>query len=91
MYATKIRMKSGCYYSQNLLEIDSIYITGCETPGFYKKSVLYDFLKEHSGEIRVNVSPYPALVPALSVNYEKYVRSSPNGSTHDNLLSLPRE
>lgn len=37
MYATKIKMKSGCYYSSDLLEIDSIYIEGGDNPGFLKK------------------------------------------------------
>lgn len=91
MYATKIRMKPGCYSSQDLLEIDSVYIIGCDNPGFYKKSVLHDYLKNNPGAIRVNIEPYPEVIPALSAYGEKYVRSSPNGSTRDNLLSLPRE
>lgn len=32
MYATKIKMKPGCYNSSNLLEIDSFYIEGCNIP-----------------------------------------------------------
>ena len=46
MYVTKIKMKPGCYYSSKLIEIDQLYITGCQTPGYYKKAVVYDFLKE---------------------------------------------
>ena len=91
MYATKIKMQRGCYYSQNLLEIDEIYIEGCDNPGFFKKSVIHEYLKEYPGSIQVKVYPYPEVVPAVSINGEKYVRSSPNSNERDNLLSLPRE
>jgi len=91
MYATRIKMQAGCYYSRNLEEIDSIYVEGCNNPGFFKKSVLHDFLKEHPGSIQVKIPPYPNVMPATSSKGEKYVRSSPNGYTHDNLLDLPRE
>ena len=91
MYATKIKMKPGCYSSSNLLEIDSIYIEGCNNPGFFKKNVLYDFLKENPGTIRVNIWPYPNVISAISSRGEKYVRSTPNDYMHDNLLDLPRE
>ena len=37
-----------------------------------------------------NKRPYPKLIAAVSINQEKYVRSSPNDSKHDNLLNLPR-
>lgn len=37
MRATKIKMKSGCGKSDNLLEIDSVYVTECTNPGYYKK------------------------------------------------------
>lgn len=91
MYATKIKMQRGCYNSQSLLEIDKIYIEGCNNPGFFKKAVLHDYLKKHPGTIRVKIPPYPDIVPAVSINREKYVRSSPNVSERDNILSLPRE
>ena len=91
MYATKIRMKPECYRSGNLLEIDSVYIEGCSNPGFFKKEVLNDFLKENPGTIQVKIWPYPTVIPAISDRREKYVRSSPNNYTHDNLLDLPRE
>ena len=91
MYATKIKMKPGCYSSSDLLEIDSIYIEGCNNPGFFKKNVLYDFLKENPGTIRVNIWPYPNVISAISSRGEKYVRSTPNDYMHDNLLDLPRE
>ena len=91
MYATKIKMKAGCYSSRDLLEIDSIYIEGCDNPGFFKKAVLHDFLKENPDTIQVKIWPYPNVIPATSSAGEKYVRSTPNDYTHDNLLDLPRE
>lgn len=90
MYATKIRMQRGCNYSQSPLEIEAIFVEGCENPGFFQKNVLHDFLKDNPGAIKVNVWPYPNMIPATSNRNEKYVRSSPNGYTHDNLLDLPR-
>lgn len=90
MKATKIKMKAGCYYSQSLLEIDEIYIEGCTNPGYYKKAVLYDYLKKTPGGIYVDIYPYPQLLPELSIKNEKYVRSTPNNYTRDNLLNLPR-
>ena len=91
MYATKIKMQHGCYSSQSLLEIDSIFVEGCTNPGFFKKETLHVFLKRSPGTIQVNIWPYPAVIPATSSKGEKYVRSTPNDYTHDNLLDLPRE
>lgn len=90
MYATKIHMNSGCQNSNYLTDIDTIYLEGDNTNQFYKKSVLYDHLQNHPGSIKVNIYPYPYLVPALSSKGEKYVRSEPNDSVNDNLLKLPR-
>ena len=91
MYATKIKMKPGCYSSSNLLEIDSVYIEGCSNPGFFKKDVLHDFLEKNPGAIQVKIWPYPNMIPTTSSNGEKYVRSTPNNYTYDNLLNLPRK
>jgi hypothetical protein len=91
MKATKIKMQSGCGNSDNLLEIDSIYLTGCDNPGFFKKAVVHDYLKDHPGTIQVNIYPYPNVIPAVSPNNEKYVKSTPNSLSIDNLLCLPRE
>lgn len=93
MKATKIKMKSGCGASNNLLEIDSIYITECQKEGFYKKSIVHDYLVKNPNSIQVNISPYPNLIPMTSPApyYEKYVKSSPNNTIGDNLLNLPRE
>lgn len=91
MRATKIKMKSGCGTSNNLLEIDSIYLTGAQEDGYYTKAAIHDYLNDHPGTIQVNIYPYPNVIPAVSTNNEKYVKSSPNSSSNDNLLSLPRE
>ena len=90
MYATKIKMMPGCGNSQKAVEIDEIYIEVCKDPGFYKKAVLHDYLKDNPGTIKVKISPYPDLVPATSSRGEKYVRSAPDEYTHDDLLDLPR-
>jgi hypothetical protein len=91
MKATKIKMKDGCGTSNNLLEIDSIYISDCDNPGFFKKSIIHDYVKEHPGSIQVDIYPYPNIIAATSSLNEKYVKSTPDGSNKDNLLSLPRE
>ncbi len=93
MRATKIKMKSGCGTSNNLLEIDSIYLTGSQNDSFYKKDKVHDYLVKNPGGIQVDIHPYPDLIPMTSPApyYEKYVKSSPNNTTGDNLLSLPRE
>ena len=90
MRATKIRMKNGCGTSNSAVEIADIYIEGCDKPGFYDKGVLHDHVVKNPGSIQVNISPYPNLVPATSARGEKYVRSEPNDTSHDNLLKLPR-
>ena len=91
MKAIKLKMKRNCFWSNNLEEIDSIYITECANPGYYKKEVLHDFVKDNPGTIQVNIWPYPSLIPAISVKREKYVRSTSDKYRHDDLLDLPRE
>lgn len=91
MKAIKLKMKSGCRYSNNILEIDSIYITGCSDEGYFSKEVLHEHLVKNPGSIQVNIYPYPNLIPATSNYGEKYIKSSPNNTTADNLLNLPRE
>lgn len=90
MKATKIKMKPGCGNSNKATEIDQIYIEGCDNPGYYKKATIYDHLKKYPHSIYVGISPYPDLIPALSSNGEKYVRSESNDIPLDNLLKLPR-
>lgn len=89
--ATRIKMKNNCFYSDNLLEIDQIYLEGCDTPGYYSKEIIHDFLIGHPNSIEVNIFPYPDLQPMVSVNGEKFVRSIPNQGAYDNLLRLPRD
>lgn len=91
MRATKIKMKPGCQDSSNLLEIEQIYITCCPREGYYYKEDIYDALVRLPGCIQVNIYPFPDLIPEISKNGEKYVRSAPNNFTQDNLLRLPRE
>ena len=91
MYVTKIKMKPGCYNSSKLVEIDQLQIKGCTNPGYFKKATVHDYVKEHPGDIKVDRFPYPTIIDAVSSNNEKYVCSSPNDYTHDNLLDLPRE
>ena len=88
MKATKIKMKSGCKESNNLCEIDSIYLK--EAGMFYKKEAIYDHLLKCPKSICVNIYPYPLLQPVVSVQGEKYVRSTPDSTQKDNLLNLPR-
>lgn len=90
MYATKIQMKPGCRTSNNLQEIDSIYIEGYPFYRFAKKSEVYDYLNQNPRTIQVAIAPYPYVIPALSSYGEKYVRSEANGTSRDNLLNLPR-
>lgn len=84
-------MKVGCGSSNSLTEIDSLYISDCTTPGFYKKADVYDYVLLHPGSILVDRYPYPVVRGAISRNGEKYVYSSPNSYAQDNLLSLPRD
>lgn len=86
-YATKIKLKYGCYNPNDLTEIDQIYIDGC---GWCSKSYLHDYLKKYPNSIKVYYPPYPFLIPAISSRNEKYVRSESNNITRDNLLNLPR-
>ena len=86
-YATHIMMKPGSKNSQNLVEIDQIYI---RDRGWCKKEYLYDYLIQYPKTIVVDIPPRPYLIPALSINHEKYVRSNPDVYKHDDLLDLPR-
>lgn len=90
IYATKIKMRTGYRDSQKLTEIDSIYLEGVDKPGFYTKESIHDYLKTYPGTIKVNLRPYPDVIPAVSIYREKYVKSEPNQYGDDNLLCLPR-
>ncbi len=88
--AQAIKMKNGCAYSNNLLEIDQIYLTNT-TNGWYKKENIYDYLISNPKSIVVGTIYGPYVVPAISKNNEKFVKSVPNHTTLDNLLSLQRK
>ena len=90
IYATKIRMRPGCGKSWQLTEIVSISLEGLNKLGFYTKESIHDYLKMYPGTIKVNIKPFPEVIPAVSARKEKYVRSEPNQYGNDNLLCLPR-
>ena len=86
MKATKRRMIA---QGKSLIEIDSLYIEGCTSPGWYTKASVHNTVKDNPGSIQVNIYPYPDVLPAISSRGEKYVKSSPNENPNDNLLKLP--
>ena len=86
LLATKIVMKAECRDSCNTWEIDRIEL---DDGKFYKKETIHDHLVNNPCSIKVNISPYPLLIPAIREN-EKYVRSEPNDTTKDNLMKLPK-
>lgn len=87
-YAEKIKMKRGKESSNELLEIDEIYVSGI---GWKSKAYYYDYLTMYPNSLAVNIYPYPKLVKRLSSNNEKFVKSVPDRYGFDNLLNLPRE
>ena len=86
-YATAIKMKNDCFYSNNLLEIDKIFLA---SNGWYPKETIYDYLIQNPSDIKVKNEFGPVLIACKSINGEKYVKSSPNETKSDNLLSLER-
>ena len=72
MKAIKIKMKRNCGDSRNVQDIDSIYIDAANT--YWKKSEVYDYLQKFPKTIIVNIAPYPYLIPAMSIQGEKYHR-----------------
>ena len=87
--ATAIKMKPSNIYNYNMLtEIKDIYLF--ELKKWYPKESLYDFLVENPKSIKVSNSYGPFLIPSISSNNEKYVRSEANSTTIDNLLQLPK-
>ncbi|MEG0382288.1 MAG: DUF3892 domain-containing protein [Christensenella sp.] len=87
--ATAIKMIPEYYGLYSAEEIDSIFLQGATTNGLYKKEIVYDYLKRYPKSIQVAIYPYPYLVPVLSEQNNKYVRSEPNDTPSDNLLQLP--
>jgi hypothetical protein len=92
IYASKIRMQAGKERDNQLTSIYSIYLEGSiKTADFYTKESIYDWLKDNpSIQVKVNISPYPLVIPEKRLN-TKYVKSSPDYTGKDNLLNLPRE
>ena len=96
IYVTKRRMKpsstswlfQSSSLSTQLLEIDSLCLKDGINEKWYKKEDIHDWIKK-GNMVKVGVNPYPELQAMISSSGEKYVRSSPNGSTSDNLLKLP--
>lgn len=91
MKATKIRMNNGKDNSNECIDIKDIYIIDCNIPGWYPKAGVYNAIKNNGETVVVNRNPFPKLVPCLSENGEKFVKSEPDEFKRDNLLSLPRE
>ena len=91
IFVTKIRMQRGCKNSQNLEEIESLYLSGNGVNDFYPKAMVHDHVKNYPGSIKVDIYPRPNVIAATSKSGEKYVKSAPNSSGKDNLLALPRE
>lgn len=88
--ATAIQMRTGYRYSDDLLEIDKIYLESQTDTNWYAKEAIHDWLKQNPGEVLVKDYSGPKVVPCISKYGEKYVRSEPNNTEKDNLLSLPR-
>ena len=88
LYATKLRMNYGRRNSTYPEDINQIYIQG---HGWYDKEYLHNYLKQNPKSIAVNIYPHPYLIPAISSNREKYVRSNPDPYKHDDLMDLPKE
>ena len=72
---TKVKMRPGCWNSRDLTEIDSVYLTGLESPGFYSKESIHEFLKKYPGTIQVGIWPNPDVVPAISIYGENYTQN----------------
>lgn len=88
--ATKIILKPGYTTPTSTLEIVKIYLTGVKDDGFYTKEAVHDFVKK-GHIVHVNIGPhYPKLIATTSSRGEKYVKSEPNDTPHDNLLKLPK-
>ena len=87
-FATKIKMNYGRWSSQYPEDIDKIYVQTC---GWIEKEDLHDYLKKYPRSVVVNLPPYPPLIPAISRQREKYVRSNPDIYKHDDLMDLPKE
>jgi hypothetical protein len=94
MYAVaKIKMNDGHKQSNDLLDIDQLYLDGKGSLAgtWHTKAYLYDYLKINPGSIQISIDPKPFIMPMLSDKGEKYIKSSVDLKKKDYLLSLPRE
>lgn len=55
MRAIQIALKVGCRNSNCPVDIDTIYIKGERLDGFYKKETVYDYVRDHSRSIQVDL------------------------------------
>ena len=90
MYVYKLKMRPGCEKSCDVRDIEALYI-GYPVTAYWKKERLHDYVRHHPGTVQVAIAPYMDVIPAVSSQGEKYVRSGPDDSPHDSLLRLSRE
>lgn len=92
IYATAIKMRDKD--KDDLLEIYQIFLdygSSSENSKWYTREAIHNWLNDSKdNEVKVNISPYPKLIPAVSPNGDKYVKSEPDQYKKDNLLRLPR-
>ncbi|WP_050498005.1 DUF3892 domain-containing protein [Oenococcus oeni] len=88
IYATAVKMQSGRAYSHDVLAIDSIQLKYSNGDiSWSKKEDIYNHLLIYPKSIKVNISPYPDLIPEHD-GFTKYVKSQPDRTGDDKLLSL---
>lgn len=82
-------MQSGQERKHDVRSIDSIRLKYSNGDiRWSKKEDVYNHLLTYPKSIEVGISPYPVLVPEHD-GFTKYVRSQPDHTGEDNLLSLP--
>lgn len=90
MFATKIHLNTGCEKSNRFTDIHSIFIVGYIEEKFYPADEIHDYLMSHPNSMKVDVFPYPFLIPAAGPMGEKCVQSIPDDSGADCLMALAR-
>ncbi len=90
LFVTKIKMIKNQNYLENISEL-LIFDDSNNSSEWYKRQDIYNYVNK-GGIIRVNIDPsYNKLVSVKNQYGTEYVRSSPNNSTKDDLLDLPKE
>lgn len=91
-YADKIKMNDKD--ADNLIEIAEIHIYSYDSDKPTKwitREALHDILKNNNDTgYKVDISPYPSIVHAVSSKGDHYVKSRSDSSGRDNLLNLPK-